>query len=77
MLYNVRRLPYETPAINCHLLTLLGIDMVRTASLGIRIEPEVKAALEEAARGDRRSVAQYVELLIIKDLQRKGLLEKT
>jgi hypothetical protein len=50
--------------------------MVRTASLGIRIEPEVKEALEEAARADRRSVAQYVELLIIKDLQRKGLLAK-
>jgi hypothetical protein len=48
--------------------------MTRTASLGIRVEPVVKAALERAAKQDRRTVASYVEMLIIADLERKGLL---
>ncbi|MBY2913762.1 hypothetical protein HFO04_25805 [Rhizobium laguerreae] len=49
--------------------------MVRTASLGIRIEEHVKAALAEAAKADRRTVAAYVEKLIIDDLEAKGLLK--
>ena len=48
--------------------------MTRTASLGIRIEPIVKAALEAAAKADRRTVASYVEKLILDDLEAKGLL---
>ncbi len=50
--------------------------MAKTASIGIRIEPEFKEALEEAARADRRSVASYIEKLIADDLQSKGLLPK-
>lgn len=48
--------------------------MVKTAALGIRISPAVKAALETAAKADRRSVAAYVEKLIVDDLVAKGLL---
>ena len=48
--------------------------MVKTAALGIRISPAVKAALEAAAKADRRSVAAYVEKLIVDDLVTKGLL---
>lgn len=50
--------------------------MARTASLGIRIEPNVKEALESAAKADRRTVAAYVEMLIIRDLEDKGFLPK-
>ncbi|MDG4671617.1 hypothetical protein P9A16_10800 [Shinella sp. 838] len=50
--------------------------MVRSASLGIRIEQHVKDALEAAAKADRRTVAAYVEMLIIADLEAKGLLPK-
>ncbi len=50
--------------------------MVRSASLGIRIEPAVKDALEAAAKADRRSVAAYVEKLIVDDLQAKGFLKQ-
>lgn len=50
--------------------------MAKTANLALRIPPELKAALEEAARADRRSVSAYVELLIIKDLEARHLLPK-
>lgn len=50
--------------------------MARTAALGLRIEPIVKEALENAAKSDRRTVAAYVELLIIADLEAKGFLPK-
>lgn len=50
--------------------------MVRSASLGIRVEPQVKDALEQAARADRRTVAAYVEMLIVADLEARGYLPK-
>lgn len=50
--------------------------MARTASLGIRVEPAVKEALEQAAKEDRRTVASYVEKLIVEDLERLGKLPK-
>lgn len=50
--------------------------MVRNAALGIRIEQNVKDALEAAAKADRRTVAAYVEKLIIDDLEAKGFLPR-
>ncbi|WP_292414646.1 hypothetical protein [Mesorhizobium sp.] len=50
--------------------------MARTAPLGLRIEPAVKEALERAAKSDRRTVASYVEILLIADLEAKGFLPK-
>ena len=50
--------------------------MAKTAALGLRIEPIVKAALERAAKEDRRTVASYVEMLIVADLETKGYLPK-
>lgn len=49
--------------------------MGRTASIGIRVEPIVKEALEQAAKADRRTVAAYVEMLIVRDLTTNGYLE--
>ncbi len=48
--------------------------MKRTAPLGLRIKPAVKEALERAAKADRRTVASYVEILLIADLEAKGFL---
>lgn len=48
--------------------------MARTASIGIRVEPVVKEALETAAKADRRTVAAYIEKLIVDDLEAKGFL---
>jgi hypothetical protein len=48
--------------------------MAKTASIGIRVEPAVKAALEKAAVADRRSVASYIEVVLVRDLESKGFL---
>ncbi|WP_181174126.1 hypothetical protein [Mesorhizobium sp. B2-3-11] len=50
--------------------------MARTAALGLRIEPIVKEALERAAKEDRRTVAAYVEMLIVTELEARGYLPK-
>lgn len=48
--------------------------MAKTAAIGIRIEPEMKEAIDAAAKADRRSVASYIEKLIADDLEKKGML---
>jgi hypothetical protein len=50
--------------------------MVRSAPLGFRIEPELKAALEKAAEDDGRSVSSFVERVLIAHLRDKGYLPK-
>ena len=50
--------------------------MVKKGSIGIRIDETIKAAVERAAEADRRSVASYIEILIIRDLEAKGMLPK-
>ena len=37
------------------------------------MEEALKEALEKAAEADRRSVSSYLEVLVIKDLEAKGL----
>lgn len=48
--------------------------MARTASIGIRVEPEVKAAIEKAAKADERTVAQWIERLMVRELREQGYL---
>ena len=48
--------------------------MARTAAIGIRVPPEVKAAAEKAAAADRRSVASLVEKLLVEWLEQHGHL---
>ncbi len=50
--------------------------MSKTANLALRIPPNVKVALEQAAKADRRTVSSYVEVIIIDDLEAKGFLPK-
>jgi len=50
--------------------------MARTASIGIRVKPAVKQAAESKAKEDRRTLAAYIELLIIRDLEESGHLPK-
>jgi hypothetical protein len=49
--------------------------MAKTHPLGFRLEPEVKEALEKAAKDDMRSVSSYVEKLLIEHLREKGYLK--
>jgi hypothetical protein len=50
--------------------------MTRSASIGIRVEPEVKAAAEKAAAADRRTVASLIEKLLVEYLEEQGYLKK-
>jgi len=50
--------------------------MVKTAPLGFRVDPEIKAALERAAVADGRSVSAMVERLLAEGLRRRGYLPK-
>ena len=50
--------------------------MARTAAISIRVEPALKAAVEKAAKADKRTVAQWVELLLVERLGEVGLLPK-
>ena len=43
--------------------------------LTIRFDPEVKAAIEKAARDDKRSASSLVEIATIAYLREKGYLE--
>ena len=48
--------------------------MAKTASIGIRIEPELKEAAERAAADDRRTLASFIEKLLAAYLQKNGYL---
>ncbi len=49
---------------------------LRTRSLGLRITPSVKQALDKAAADDNHPVASYVEKIIQEHLKAKGYLPK-
>jgi hypothetical protein len=51
--------------------------MNRTASIGVRITPDVKKAAEKAAMEDKRSLASFIEIAIEEKLQRMGYLPGT
>lgn len=50
--------------------------MTKTPSLGIRVQPETKVALEKAAKEDLRSVSSLVEKILVEWLRSKGYLQK-
>jgi hypothetical protein len=49
--------------------------MARTAAIGIRVEPELKALAEKAAVDDRRSVASLVEKALVEYLEKQGYMK--
>ena len=50
--------------------------MTKTPYLGVRVQPEVKAALERAAADDLRSVSSLVEKIAVEWLRERGYLPK-
>jgi len=50
--------------------------MTKTPSLGVRVQPEVKEALERAAKDDDRSVSSMVERILKLWLVEKGYLPR-
>lgn len=45
----------------------------KSTNLNLRIAPEVKEALKEAAERDHRSISNMVEYLIVQHCQRLGI----
>jgi len=45
----------------------------KTAALNIRIDPDIKEAIRVAADRERRSVANMVEILILKHCEEVGI----
>ena len=50
--------------------------MARTAAIGIRVEPNVKAAAEKAAAADRRTLASLMEKILVEWLEKNDHLPK-
>jgi multiple sugar transport system ATP-binding protein len=48
--------------------------MARTASIALKVEPDLKAAMVRAARDDRRTVSALIEMLLEEWLTEKGYL---
>lgn len=50
--------------------------MGKTPSLGVRVQPQTKAALEKAAEADMRSVSSLIEKILTEWLRANGYLKK-
>jgi hypothetical protein len=50
--------------------------MAKTHPLGFRVEPEVKEALETAAKADHRSLSSLIEKILVEWLRINGFLPK-
>jgi hypothetical protein len=48
----------------------------RTASIGVRVSPETKAALATIAEAEQRTISQIVNFLIEEGLQRRAAASK-
>ena len=49
--------------------------MAKSAAIGLRVDPRVKIAAENAAADDYRSVASLLEKLLVEHLINNGYLE--
>lgn len=47
----------------------------KTATLNLRVDPEIKDAAEKAAADDRRSLTSLIEKLLTDHLRKKGYLK--
>ncbi|MCH2394322.1 hypothetical protein [Oceanibaculum sp.] len=50
--------------------------MAKTHPLGFRVEPEVKAAVEKAAKDDLRSTSSMIEKILVEWLRKNKYLEQ-
>jgi len=50
--------------------------MARSVTIKARIETAAKAALEQAAKDDRRTLSQVVELAVLAYLRERGYLKE-
>jgi hypothetical protein len=62
-------------ALQCNALRYTGFSVPKnkTATLNLRIDPGLKAALHVAANSDHRSLANMVEVLIKRHCEAEGI----
>jgi hypothetical protein len=48
----------------------------RSASIGIRVKPSLKLELEKLAQSDRRTLANYVEVMLEAHVAKKRQMKK-
>jgi predicted DNA-binding protein len=46
--------------------------MTRDAAISVRVEPELKQALEELAKADKRTLASYVAIVLQAHVDERG-----
>jgi len=44
--------------------------MARSAAIGIRVEPELKEKLEQLAEKDGRTLANYIERILVQHVEK-------
>jgi hypothetical protein len=52
-----------------------AVDETRSVALSLRVRPTVKRALDEAAKGDRRTTSSLCEIVLEHWLKEKGWLK--
>jgi hypothetical protein len=50
-------------------------EMAKLNPLGVRLEPDTRAALEKAAADDRRSISSMIDRILIEWLRANGYLK--
>lgn len=50
-----------------------GKPKIKTAMMTLRVDPQVKAAAEIAAKRERRSVTSFIEVLIMNHCEQLGI----
>ncbi|GAB1716317.1 MAG: hypothetical protein NTAFB05_13590 [Nitrobacter sp.] len=68
--------PANVTPLTLHNVTPLSTQRLKTATLNLRISPELKALADKAAAEDQRSLTSLVEKLLTDFLKAKGYLKK-
>ncbi len=61
--------------VDVRLRIAYGLPMAKTAHIGVRLEPNVKDALDQAAEAEERSISFLAQKAIAEWLRRKGYLK--
>jgi hypothetical protein len=54
---------------------MAGVTQRKTTTYTMRMDPKVKAAAEQAAAADRRSLSALIEILLVEYCEDRGFLE--
>jgi hypothetical protein len=76
MSLDVCRLTQPRKLVNIHLHTMRDKFMAREVAISVRTTPIIRDAVDKAAAAEGRTRAQWVERLLSRELEARGLLPK-